>query len=462
MTANELLGLLNLKPPQVAGNSDLDCQEVGETAPASETALRLDDWSMRRGRELLEGSTQLQSLMSQTTGPEECDVAAKLTADFHGAAFELRPELADRCKNERLHTYMRNLMDTPEFKALHQETQLDVVASEIATLGFAEQWVELAKKKEPEDEHKAEMQAMLAAGKALDQASQDVADLRDAQMSIGLGQGSDGKVSSDKLLETFRRVRNSNRLRNICNRAGRYRRFAQAKQRKKVLHGRDDMVGVVMDGDIGRLLPSELAMLGDPELELQAMRRIVERQALCRDYRGVEKKAKGPIVVVVDESGSMDGEPIYDAKAIALALYWVAKSQNRWVCMVGFSGGTEGTYLAIPPNRPNEQGLLEWLEHFYGGGTTCDVPLVELPAKWEALGTPKGKTDMIVITDAAVNVPRNIHDSFVAWKKAEQVKLITLVIGAGNPGTLGDVSDQIHLVPTLSLDQEAVGEVLGI
>ncbi|OWK35232.1 hypothetical protein FRUB_09393 [Fimbriiglobus ruber] len=47
----------------------------------------------------------------------------------------------------------------------------------------------------------------------------------------------------------------------------------------KVTHGLDDVVGVEPGGDVGRLLPAELAKLVVPELELDTLRRIVERQA---------------------------------------------------------------------------------------------------------------------------------------------------------------------------------------
>ena len=47
--------------------------------------------------------------------------------------------------------------------------------------------------------------------------------------------------------------------------AGRFRRVAQSKQRQKASHGLDDVVGVEPGGDIGRLLPNELAQkVGEP------------------------------------------------------------------------------------------------------------------------------------------------------------------------------------------------------
>lgn len=458
----ELQAAMELPPPSL-GADPLDMRDGITVAPVNRslTALELDDWSMRRGREVLEQSDLMQKVFEHPD-KEQLSDAQLATADFHAAAFEPDPRLAKHCQNERIHQYMKNLMETPEFQALHRETQLDEVAAELAAASFAQEWVALVKTDQPDDEFKRDVQALSAASRALKQAAGDVGSLRDAQNALGIGGhgGGNGTMSADDLAKMFKRVRRSHSLKRICDLAGRYRRFAQAQQRKKVLHGQDDVVGVVLDGDVGRLLPHELVALDDPDLELDVMRRIIERQAMCREYRGVETRARGPIVVVVDESGSMNGEKIYTAKAMALALAWVARQQRRWCCLVGFSGGSEGTWCVLQPGQENSANLMEWLEHFYGGGTSCDVPLVEVPANWEKLGCPRGKTDMIIVTDGQVNLPDDVRDAFLAWKQREQVKLVTLVI-QDQTDSLNCVSDRVHHVSSLSVDEDAVGEVLG-
>lgn len=471
--AEELLDLVNENPGGPA-DDELDVQEQ-KASPPSPTALKLDDWSLRRGAEVLAASERLYKALGFTeeqikSPPADLTeeergqrkVAEEAVADFHSAAFEPEPQLADNCEDQNRHRYMKQLLESPEYAALHQDTQLDELASELAAGGFAESWVALAQQAEPTDEFSKDLQAAKAAKNATSQAASDVQDLRDTQAAIGLGQGAAGtNLNTAAMAELFKKVRNNGMLRHIVALAGRYRRFAQAQQRRKTLHGRDDMVGVVLDGDPGRLLPHELAVIDDPDLGMDVMRRLVERQCQCRDYRGVEGKARGPICVVVDESGSMSGSPIHNAKAIALALAWVARHQKRWCCLVGFSGGTEGTYLALPPGSWNQEKLLEWLIHFYGGGTTCDVPLVEVPKNWEALGAPKGKTDLIVITDAQVGVPQEVRKSFLAWKAAEHVKMYSLVLEY-SAGDLAAVSDKVHLIRGLSLDEEGVQDVLSV
>jgi uncharacterized protein with von Willebrand factor type A (vWA) domain len=308
----------------------------------------------------------------------------------------------------------------------------------------------------------ADRDLLRAVGAALDAAQEEMDAMDDVAKSMGLGDGNGGNIDPKQLASVFKRVRNSAQLKRICELAGKYRRMAQSKQRQKVTHGYDDMIGVVMDGDISKLLPVELSSLVDPDLELDALRRIAERQAFCREYRGVEETGKGPIVICVDESGSMKGEAIANAKAFALALAWIARKQKRWCAMVSFSGSSRGIYHVLRPEKWDEVGLMAWLEHFYNGGTTMEVPLRTLPFQyWEEMKCPKGKTDMIILTDAAVDVPHDLRVPFMEWKKQQKCRLISLVLES-SAGDMEHVSDETHLLKTLDPSSEGVGVCLGI
>src|SRR5205085_9702262 len=169
-----------------------------------------------------------------------------------------------------------------------------------------------------------------------------------------------------------------------------------------------------LDGDPGRLLPHELVKLAVPEFELDALRRLVERQCQCREYSATEPVAKGPIVVAVDESGSMEGEKAHTAKALALALAWVARRQRRWVALVAYSGDSGERLLALPPSRWDEAALMDWLAEFIGRGSDLDVPVRELPRYYAELRAPRGVTDVLFLTDAKCRLPAAVRDTFRA------------------------------------------------
>lgn len=494
MSTDDLLSMLNLAPTAKPADQGAEIPDAHPSVPPSETALELDDWSLRRGREVLETNERLSQAFklpaadAKVEDIAEADKAWKdaehAAADFHAAAFEPTPTLADSCVDPTRHEFMKQLLDMPDYQALHESTQLDELASEIATGHFAEQYaalVEEEQKAESErktkggksdpttDAFQKELRAIAAAGKATEAAKGEVSELNDAREAMGLG-GDGGQTGQsiplDQLRERFQQVKDNYILRRIMALAGRYRRLAQQRQRNKPIHGQDDMVGITLDGDIGRATPIELAMLADDDdLELDALRRLVERQLQCREYRAMESEAKGPIVVIVDESGSMSGDKIANAKALALALAWVARHQRRWCCLVGFAGGTEGNYLTLTPGKPDDGSLLQWLSHFYSGGTVCDVPLIELPAKWNELGCPAGKTDVITITDAIISVPDSTAATYNAWRQANRVKAITIVVGCGSNATGGDmaeVSDRVYSIPTIDVESDAVAETLSI
>lgn len=474
MSAEDLMRMLDLAGTDAGPSAELSVQDsaaVAPAAPPSEHCLDLDEWDCDRGQQLAAKSPKLREL--KTT--------EHAAADFFGAAFKIEPSLNAACTDPRRHDFMKSLMESSDFQALRASTTLNDLASEIAAHSFADNFAGLqkedakreakeradAKAGKPSNPMAGEMAAMRAAGAAVKQAAEEVEELENAQQAFGLGGdgGTDGKMDPQRVAKLYKAVRGNAQLRRIVELAGRFRRLARSKQRQKSTHGYDDMVGVELGGDVGRLLPQELAMLADEDFELDAMRRLVERQSMQREYRGIERVAKGPIIVCVDESGSMSGEPVAAAKAFALAMAWIARHQNRWCALVSYSGGTDGVVLALPPGRWDEAAVCDWLTHFSGGGTTMDVPLDELPRTYwpdlVAKGLQRGKTDVICITDAIVNVPDDMRERFLRWKAAEKVRMLSLIIN-GEPGDLAAVSDEVFRVSGIDVGEDAIGKCLSV
>ena len=459
MDAKDLLQLLDLdsKPPDppLAASALSINAEAKPSVPASPTALVIDAWGLRRGRDLIAESERLRNA---GTG----EFAA---ADFFTAAFDPDPHLLDEpCVDSRRKEFLAQLLDTPEYHSLHAATRLDDTASGIAAAHFADQFAHLQQEDatiNPADELGRELATLRAVGRAVAEADRDVGELHEAASALGMGAGLPSSNDPAAIAALFKRVRGDRALRRICDLAGRFRRVAQSKQRLKTAHGLDDVVGVELDGDVGRLLPAELMKLLVPELELDMLRRIVERQAMCREHHAVEPVGKGPIIVAVDESGSMAGETVHTAKALALALAWIARQQRRWCGLIAYSGDSGHRLLALPPGRWDETALADWLSAFIGKGSNLDVPVREMPAFYRQLGAPAGVTDVIFVTDAQARISAEVQREFLAWKASVQARLITLVIDHA-PGDLAAISDETHTVPSLSPDTDAIGRVLSL
>ena len=456
MDPNDLLKMLDLggtEATQPGESLAIEAEHQARSESAHPTALEVDEWGLRRGRDLIDESERLKK-----AGTDEF-----AAADFFGAGFDPDPRLRESCVDPRRHEFLTQLLGTPEYRALHAATRLDDTAASIAAVHFAEEYAKLKQDDaaSPADAFGREMAALRAVGTALAGAREEVGELMEAASGLGLGAGAPGANDAKAIAAMFRRVRSDPSLRRICELAGRFRRFAQSKQRRKAVHGLDDVVGVEPGGDLARLLPHELGKLGVPELELDTLRRIVERQALCRELCATEPVGKGPIIVVVDESGSMSGEKVHTAKALALALAWIARQQRRWCALVAYSGATGERLLALPHGRWDEMKLADWLAAFLGGGSDLDLPVREMPEYYRRFGAPTGETDVIFITDAVAQIPQSAREAFIAWKNEVRARLISLVIDHP-PGDLAAISDEVHSVRSLAVDEEAIGRVLSV
>lgn len=447
--------------PDVRTLLDLDGKEAGPStveiipntpsAPrASPTVLQLDAWAIRRGEQLLEESPRLR----------DWKLDAYALADFHACAFESEVVLARDCADARRKAFLTTLLETSDYRALHTLTMLDETASELAAVALARQYRDL-RNKETSAKPVADLETLRAVGQAMEEAEQEVAALRDTTAALGMGTGCPGGNDARAIARIFKRVRHDAVLQRICTLAGRFRRVAQSRQRQKTLHGLDDLVGITLDGEVSRLLCSELARLMLPPLEMDTLRRIVERQCLSRHLRSTEPVGLGPILVVLDESGSMKGSKIETAKALALALAWIARQQRRFCALVAYSGETGHRLLPLPVGRWNEDALVDWLEAFLGQGSSLDVPIAELPGFYQELGCPRGKTDVLLVTDALCRIPASLQQTFLAWKIQVQARVISLIV-EGKPGDLSVVSDEVHLVATLSPESEAVAHILSL
>src|SRR5688500_13854734 len=72
---------------------------------AGPTALAVDAWGLRRGRDLVAESERLRK-----AGTDEF-----AAADFFCVAFDPDPRLRDACADPRRHEFLGQLLDTPEY-----------------------------------------------------------------------------------------------------------------------------------------------------------------------------------------------------------------------------------------------------------------------------------------------------------------------------------------------------------
>jgi uncharacterized protein with von Willebrand factor type A (vWA) domain len=146
---------------------------------------------------------------------------------------------------------------------------------------------------------------------------------------------------------------------------------------------------------------------GDDILHLDWLRRAVDGGIRHRRYAGQEKQGRGPLVLVRDESGSMEGDPHATAVALEWALLEICRRDNRAFFSIPFSSsGQFHVWQAPRPGMPDPQGSLDHLAHFYNGGTEPYQPLLKA---MELIAGGNLRADDLIITDGAFGEPLEKH-----------------------------------------------------
>jgi uncharacterized protein with von Willebrand factor type A (vWA) domain len=217
----------------------------------------------------------------------------------------------------------------------------------------------------------------------------------------------------------------------IARLAGRMYAALRGNHAKKVRGVAGEVYAVEQGNDIGRLLPSEQMLLVDPLLELVGLERIAMRRAGQYATRGTQKRSRGPLVLALDESGSMHGVRNTWAKAAAVALSRVASEEGRPVAVVHYS-----TSVKVQPLRPGDDAaMLAMVRHFLSGGTAIGLALSESVEQVKALAK-KGQlgADVVLVTDG---VDGNVASQTAAVNEALaiQARLWTVAIQCDIPET---------------------------
>jgi hypothetical protein len=229
MDPTDLLKLLDLKasparsldPSRSISSPDSRSREA--SASQCLTALEIDEWGLRRGRDLVAESSRLQ----------KAGTDALAAADFFAASFDPDPRLTAGCVDRLRHEFVTQLLETPDYRGLHAVTQLDDTAAAIAAGHFAEAFAQLKKEDAAspaatedatppstsasaptaaagvsggtgaDESLTREMAALRAVGQALTEARQEVAELTETAAALGLGPGQPGQNDPRAIAELY-------------------------------------------------------------------------------------------------------------------------------------------------------------------------------------------------------------------------------------------------------------------
>ncbi|MFY0700387.1 MAG: VWA domain-containing protein [Bermanella sp.] len=279
--------------------------------------------------------------------------------------------------------------------------------------------------------------------------------------SLGLEPGRWLDLSTGSLteqdIETFKRwadyFKNDEGAQAICEKLGRLNEVEVSENIERVsvqhtiqkwvpdVNSREEIVGIKLGRDIEHALPSELALLSDAETSLLFDLKFVEGQLMSYDLQGLQQveetvereedqsieevEEKGPMILCIDTSGSMHGEPENIAKAMALFLANKARQQDRACYLINFSTGIETLDLS---GSGGLSSLIRFLSSSFHGGTDA------APALRHALSMMREqeyeKSDVLMISDFVMGGLPNDLMGGIENKRLAGNQFYSLVVGS--------------------------------
>lgn len=232
-------------------------------------------------------------------------------------------------------------------------------------------------------------------------------------------------------------------LRRLADVLGRVESEARRQQQKA--GGGEEVTGVALSGEVARALPSELGLLGDPELEDLFLLRWQERRLMSLELLGGGMDGvagggkRGPVIACVDTSGSMRGPPGVIAKAALLAVVRRVVPEGRAVHVLLFGSRGEQTELRLRRGAGLED-LLAFLALRFDGGTDFDTPLARALV---LLGERDlQQADLLLVTDGMARASQEIEAAVLRAKTERGVRCFGVIVPGGVADYVAPLCDQ--------------------
>lgn len=246
----------------------------------------------------------------------------------------------------------------------------------------------------------------------------------------------------------------------IIKMAGRLRRVALAKRKERVREIQQEYVGVTIGSDVSAAIPSELALLANPATRAIFLRKMVEGQLLQYDKESKERLGQGPIVLLLDVSGSMSGEKDTWAKAVALAYIKVAKIENRDIEIITFNDNHYRYTIGKVKGGDETNSIMSIINKSPNGGTNFQDPLTLASNTIRSSGHLRN-ADVVMITDGEASLDDLFIADFNNLKKSHGFQMQSILIGVAGPTALDKISDKCYYVSDIINADKAIAEVWG-
>ena len=288
-------------------------------------------------------------------------------------------------------------------------------------------------------------------GSTLTETGKQVQEVSELCEVWGLGTGENCQVAFQNKKDAIERIRRSSKLHKLTDLVGKFKESAIVEQKKKAKHGAVEIKGVTTGDKIQDTLPSDRMNLCNDITKGDFYRRMSEHGLLQYSKESNKQKNKGPIIVCVDTSGSMQGDEEIWSKALTVGILEVAQMQKRDFACIIYSSHADKP-IVIKKDEIAPQKIIDCAERFHNGGTSFEAPLNE------ALELIKDSTfknaDIVFITDGDCYVSDNFSRKFKQIKEDKDFRTLGVLVNMGcghvSDSSLKEFCDNITLVSDIA------------
>ncbi|MFW2372646.1 MAG: VWA domain-containing protein, partial [Gammaproteobacteria bacterium] len=285
------------------------------------------------------------------------------------------------------------------------------------------------------------------------------------------------------ILSLHKDIKHSHYLKNIISLIGRntsitsaengdvehsYKSRLKANKQKHLhfsQHAPVEASGITRSDDIGRMLAVELSALGHSTLKSLWHVKRAERMLLSYQYEGVlsehlpsfeteyltpDKSGKrplngsGPIIIALDTSASMEGNPETLAKAIVLEVMRVAVREGRACLLLAFSGPDQIHQYELSNTEQGWQAILDAISLSFHGGT--DISTVIEHACGLVEQESWNSADLLLISDSRFYVSDELINDVAAIKKDHGMRIHGINVSSWNSQAMEQLCQPVYRI----------------
>jgi uncharacterized protein with von Willebrand factor type A (vWA) domain len=224
-----------------------------------------------------------------------------------------------------------------------------------------------------------------------------------------------------------------------------------------------EITGITHGHQLAQMLPAEAMMLRHPVLRRLWRARYAEQRLLTwqteaqlTDWRPDphspsrpqpassrrETRDRGPIILCLDTSGSMQGAPERIAKAVVIAALQTARAEQRGCRLIAFGGPGELLDTDLPSGEQGLHALMALMGQSFDGGTDIQTPIERAVdtvhrERWR-------DADILIVSDGEFGCVPQTLDRLDDARQRLGLRVQGVLVGDRETMGLLEVCDHIH------------------